>query len=149
MFQVWSQFDGCDDCQLGNIPLTGFTNAGIALSQAQQAANQIASAQKWSAIMNTISAATTAAATALSRARQTEPPPNYIPATVPTGQQGGYVPAPNAGQERERPEKVEAVTWSEDGLTIFGTTLSPVVLLGAAGALYLLFKEPPKRGGRG
>ena len=152
MFEVWSgQLNGCDECGLGNIPLTGFTNAANSLAQAEQAAKQISSAQRWSAIMNTISSATTAAAAALSRPRQSEPfdysqPRQSSVPTLPPQSADDFDYADT--RTRQPRDKVEAVTWSSEGLTVFGTTLSPTVLLAGAGMLYLLFKEPPRRGGR-
>lgn len=52
-----------------------------------------------------------------------------------------------ADQEEEKDSSNASFSWTKDGLRLGGgATLSPTMLVLIAGGLYLLFKEPPRRG---
>lgn len=141
MFEVWTPLGGCEDCQLGGV-------ASDAIHALKSNANPKTGRPWWQDVLG---AGLTVAGVALSRPPQQQvpqqaPPTGYNPPLLP--------PSPAAGDydtdeqvRPPRPNKVELFNWTDDGLQVLGTTLSPVTLLFIAGGVYLLFKEPPRRGG--
>jgi hypothetical protein len=133
--------------QLGSV-MTGI-NLPAAAVQSLNAQQQA----RWKQILGAIG---TAGLTALTNSIASQTPPAPYPTTLP------YNPQYNARTEQENAALREALarreaeesdssaasfSWTKDGLKIGGgATLSPTMLFLGAAALWLLFKEPPRKG---